>query len=93
MRDNQKAKATITAIIDGTGSLGAALGPLVTGFVSDKFVSHTLYHWSLWIHDFIHRDGIVPSMFWWLGSCFISSLVHNNTDADKAGCGWDKVFL
>ena len=44
MRDNQKAKATVTAIIDGTGSLGAALGPLVTGFVSDNFVSHTLYH-------------------------------------------------
>uniref|UniRef100_A0A1X7UQD1 Major facilitator superfamily (MFS) profile domain-containing protein n=1 Tax=Amphimedon queenslandica TaxID=400682 RepID=A0A1X7UQD1_AMPQE len=37
LKDNQKAKATVTAIIDGTGSLGAALGPLVTGFISDQF--------------------------------------------------------
>lgn len=28
--------ATVTAIIDGTGSLGAALGPLLTGYVSTK---------------------------------------------------------
>ena len=38
LRENQKAKATVTAIIDGMGSLGAAFGPLVTGFVSDYFV-------------------------------------------------------
>jgi OPA family glycerol-3-phosphate transporter-like MFS transporter 1/2 len=28
--------ATVTAIIDGTGSIGAALGPLLTGFLSTK---------------------------------------------------------
>uniref|UniRef100_A0A1X7TVC1 Major facilitator superfamily (MFS) profile domain-containing protein n=1 Tax=Amphimedon queenslandica TaxID=400682 RepID=A0A1X7TVC1_AMPQE len=38
LRENQKAKATVGAIIDGMGSLGAAFGPLVTGFVSDYFV-------------------------------------------------------
>lgn len=31
LQGNQKAKATVAAIIDGTGSLGAALGPYVTG--------------------------------------------------------------
>ena len=39
LRGNLKAKATVGAIIDGMGSLGAAFGPLVTGFVSDYFVS------------------------------------------------------
>ena len=38
LKDNQKAKATVGAIIDGMGSLGAAFGPLVTGWVSDFFV-------------------------------------------------------
>lgn len=30
---NSKALATVTAIIDGTGSIGAAVGPLLAGFV------------------------------------------------------------
>ena len=29
-----RALATVTAIIDGTGSVGAALGPLLTGYIS-----------------------------------------------------------
>ena len=31
---NQKALATVTAIIDGCGSCGAALGPLLTGYLA-----------------------------------------------------------
>uniref|UniRef100_J3LFD2 Major facilitator superfamily (MFS) profile domain-containing protein n=1 Tax=Oryza brachyantha TaxID=4533 RepID=J3LFD2_ORYBR len=31
---DSRALATVTAIIDGTGSLGAALGPFITGFIS-----------------------------------------------------------
>uniref|UniRef100_A0A1D1XJD0 Putative glycerol-3-phosphate transporter 1 n=1 Tax=Anthurium amnicola TaxID=1678845 RepID=A0A1D1XJD0_9ARAE len=31
---NSRALATVAAIIDGTGSVGAALGPLITGYVS-----------------------------------------------------------
>ncbi|ESO99923.1 hypothetical protein LOTGIDRAFT_213082 [Lottia gigantea] len=31
---NARALATVTAIIDGTGSIGAALGPLATGWIS-----------------------------------------------------------
>lgn len=34
LRGNSRALATVTAIIDGTGSVGAALGPLLTGFIS-----------------------------------------------------------
>lgn len=31
---NSRALATVTAIIDGTGSVGAALGPLLAGYIS-----------------------------------------------------------
>ncbi|KAG4117230.1 hypothetical protein ERO13_D12G216400v2 [Gossypium hirsutum] len=36
LRGDSRALATVTAIIDGTGSVGAALGPLITGFLSSK---------------------------------------------------------
>ncbi|CAA2933532.1 glycerol-3-phosphate transporter 4 [Olea europaea subsp. europaea] len=36
LRGDSRALATVTAIIDGTGSIGAALGPLLTGFLSTK---------------------------------------------------------
>ena len=39
LKDNQRAKATVGAIIDGMGSLGAAVGPLLSSWVSDDFVS------------------------------------------------------
>ncbi|XVE63890.1 hypothetical protein DITRI_Ditri07aG0057400 [Diplodiscus trichospermus] len=36
LQGNSKALATVTAIIDGTGSVGAAIGPLLTGYISAK---------------------------------------------------------
>ncbi|KAJ9164055.1 hypothetical protein P3X46_023672 [Hevea brasiliensis] len=36
MKGNSRALATVTAIIDGTGSVGAAIGPLLTGYISEK---------------------------------------------------------
>lgn len=36
MKGNSRALATVTAIIDGTGSIGAAIGPLLTGYISAK---------------------------------------------------------
>jgi OPA family glycerol-3-phosphate transporter-like MFS transporter 1/2 len=33
---NAKALATVTAIIDGMGSIGAAIGPLLTGYISER---------------------------------------------------------
>jgi len=35
LEGNSKALATVTAIIDGTGSIGAAVGPLLAGMLSD----------------------------------------------------------
>lgn len=36
MRGSSRALATVTAIIDGTGSVGAALGPLLAGYISTR---------------------------------------------------------
>lgn len=36
LKGDSRALATVTAIIDGTGSVGAALGPLLTGFLSTR---------------------------------------------------------
>ncbi|XP_057810096.1 putative glycerol-3-phosphate transporter 4 [Salvia miltiorrhiza] len=36
LKGDSRALATVTAIIDGTGSIGAALGPLLTGFLSSQ---------------------------------------------------------
>ncbi|TXG50882.1 hypothetical protein EZV62_023406 [Acer yangbiense] len=35
-KGNSRALATVTAIIDGTGSVGAALGPLLAGYISTR---------------------------------------------------------
>lgn len=40
---NEKALATVTAIIDGMGSIGAAIGPLMTGYISGAWC------WSAWL--------------------------------------------
>lgn len=42
--DNAKALATVTAIIDGTGSIGAAVGPLLAGFVSRWVGWHNVFY-------------------------------------------------
>ncbi|GAV73901.1 MFS_1 domain-containing protein [Cephalotus follicularis] len=34
IKGNSRALATVTAVIDGTGSVGAALGPLLAGYIS-----------------------------------------------------------
>uniref|UniRef100_A0A0E0I7D4 Major facilitator superfamily (MFS) profile domain-containing protein n=1 Tax=Oryza nivara TaxID=4536 RepID=A0A0E0I7D4_ORYNI len=36
LNGNSRALATVTAIIDGTGSVGAAIGPLLTGYISSS---------------------------------------------------------
>ncbi|XP_072762406.1 glucose-6-phosphate exchanger SLC37A2 isoform X2 [Anoplolepis gracilipes] len=42
--DNSKALATVTAIIDGTGSIGAAVGPLLAGLVSRWAKWNNVFH-------------------------------------------------
>ncbi|KAF2617298.1 hypothetical protein F2Q68_00040087 [Brassica cretica] len=34
LKGNARALATVTAIIDGTGSVGAAIGPVLTGYIA-----------------------------------------------------------
>lgn len=38
-----KALATVTAIIDGTGSIGAAIGPFLAGLISDYSWNYVFY--------------------------------------------------
>lgn len=47
LRGDSRALATVTAIIDGTGSVGAALGPLFTGFLSTKGWNEVFYMLTL----------------------------------------------
>lgn len=42
--ENSKALATVTAIIDGTGSIGAAVGPLLAGLVSQWGGWHNVFY-------------------------------------------------
>ncbi|KYO35816.1 glucose-6-phosphate exchanger SLC37A2 isoform X1 [Alligator mississippiensis] len=43
LKGNAKALSTVTAIIDGTGSIGAALGPLLAGLISRTSWNNVFY--------------------------------------------------
>uniref|UniRef100_A0A4X2M8D5 Solute carrier family 37 member 1 n=1 Tax=Vombatus ursinus TaxID=29139 RepID=A0A4X2M8D5_VOMUR len=43
LKGNSKALSTVTAIIDGTGSIGAALGPLLAGLISPSGWNNVFY--------------------------------------------------
>ncbi|XP_036381328.1 glucose-6-phosphate exchanger SLC37A2 [Megalops cyprinoides] len=43
LRGNSRALSTVTAIIDGTGSVGAALGPLLAGLISPTGWKNVFY--------------------------------------------------
>uniref|UniRef100_A0A8B9J8G6 Glucose-6-phosphate exchanger SLC37A2 n=1 Tax=Astyanax mexicanus TaxID=7994 RepID=A0A8B9J8G6_ASTMX len=43
LRGNAKALSTVTAIIDGTGSIGAAIGPLLAGLISPTGWNNVFY--------------------------------------------------
>lgn len=43
LEGNARALATVTSIIDGTGSIGAALGPLIAGLVQDGGWNNVFY--------------------------------------------------
>ncbi|KAL8173795.1 UNVERIFIED_CONTAM: hypothetical protein K2H54_025619 [Gekko kuhli] len=43
LQGNAKALSTVTAIIDGTGSVGAALGPLLAGLISQSGWDNVFY--------------------------------------------------
>merc|ERR1711994_642761 len=43
LRGSSKALATVTAIIDGTGSVGAAIGPLLAGAMAGNHNWHNVF--------------------------------------------------
>ncbi|XP_051552096.1 glucose-6-phosphate exchanger SLC37A2 isoform X1 [Myxocyprinus asiaticus] len=43
LRGNSRALSTVTAIIDGTGSIGAAIGPLLAGLISPTGWNNVFY--------------------------------------------------
>ncbi|XP_070549033.1 glucose-6-phosphate exchanger SLC37A2-like isoform X2 [Ptychodera flava] len=43
LEGNSKALSTVTALIDGTGSIGAAIGPLLTGLISPYGWTNVFY--------------------------------------------------
>ncbi|KAJ8379157.1 hypothetical protein AAFF_G00230690 [Aldrovandia affinis] len=43
LKGNSRALSTVTAIIDGTGSVGAAVGPLLAGLLSVRGWNHVFY--------------------------------------------------
>ena len=51
---SQNAKATVTAIIDGTGSLGAAVGPLLIGVITrnNQVYIYTVWYWTSSIRNY-----------------------------------------
>ncbi|XP_044738195.1 glucose-6-phosphate exchanger SLC37A2 [Chrysoperla carnea] len=53
LEGNAKALATVTAIIDGTGSIGAAIGPLLAGFVSNSNKDWQNVFYMLMISDIL----------------------------------------
>ena len=62
LRGDQNAKATVTAIIDGTGSLGAAFGPLLIGFITDRHHTVSQKSWNI-------------AFYVLMASCFLSAVV------------------
>ncbi|XP_076061668.1 major facilitator superfamily transporter 16 isoform X1 [Oratosquilla oratoria] len=51
LKGNAKALATVTSIIDGTGSIGAAVGPLIAGALQDVDLVYVFY--MLMASDFV----------------------------------------
>ncbi|RLU16535.1 hypothetical protein DMN91_010603 [Ooceraea biroi] len=63
--DNSKALATVTAIIDGTGSIGAAVGPLLAGLVSRWAGWHNVFY-MLMFADLMALLGVSRGVGLWV---------------------------
>ena len=51
LKGNARALATVTAIIDGTGSFGAAIGPMLTGYITSISEDWNHVFYMLYIAD------------------------------------------
>merc|ERR1719209_1064799 len=71
LRGSSKALATVTAIIDGTGSIGAAIGPLLAGALAGGS------HWSLIFYMLVISDGFSLLFLSRLTKRELTSLLHS----------------
>ncbi|OTF73715.1 hypothetical protein BLA29_002691 [Euroglyphus maynei] len=55
---SKAATATVSAIIDGTGSIGAAIGPAITGPLSDHFTWDSVFYVCM-VGDFIAASCLI----------------------------------
>ena len=53
LKGNSKALSTVTAIIDGTGTIGAAVGPLLTGVLNPTVKGWNPVFWMLVLSELI----------------------------------------
>ena len=53
LKGNSRALATVTAIIDGTGSIGAAIGPMLTGYITSMSDDWNHVFYMLYAADLI----------------------------------------
>ncbi|CAL9060950.1 putative glycerol-3-phosphate transporter 4 [Musa acuminata AAA Group] len=79
LKGDSRALATVTAIIDGTGSVGAALGPLVTGFLSR-------HGWSLVFKMLMFGAFIAGALLFVLVRVEIAQIIqhHKNPSTDHS---------
>jgi OPA family glycerol-3-phosphate transporter-like MFS transporter 1/2 len=47
LKSNQKAVSTISGIIDGTGSIGAAIGPFLVGWIVDSYGWNAVFYFLM----------------------------------------------
>ncbi len=57
LQTSQNAKATVTAIIDGTGSLGAAVGPLIVGWITNDWVRNIIIQYNYYTYILVLRGS------------------------------------
>ena len=82
MRGSSQALATVTAIIDGTGSIGAAIGPYLTGQIIHKvFNNFSIFYFGFFKIILTFKFGQ-----WSLN-------VNFSQNADGTYVGWNKVFI
>ncbi|KAF4385388.1 hypothetical protein G4B88_005720 [Cannabis sativa] len=75
LKGNSRALATVTAIIDGTGSVGAAIGPLLTGYISTR-------SWSL-VFTMLMGAALIAGLF--LTRLVVSEVTEKIQEARSQG--------
>uniref|UniRef100_A0A803QU00 Major facilitator superfamily (MFS) profile domain-containing protein n=1 Tax=Cannabis sativa TaxID=3483 RepID=A0A803QU00_CANSA len=83
LKGNSRALATVTAIIDGTGSVGAAIGPLLTGYISTR-------SWSL-VFTMLMGAALIAGLF--LTRLVVSEVTEKIQEARSQGDHHNEIFF